>query len=94
MEGFRRDALFLGLSILMSLQAWLLGGRDEMGFLSVLLVLALVGGCSLESSCVRFSEKLPIKKDLSAAWQARGRKEERSCKLSAVSTRGILSQSS
>lgn len=58
-------------------------GRKEMGFLSVLLVLALVDGCSLESSCFSFSERLPIKKDLSAAWQARRRKERReavSCK--------------
>lgn len=71
LEGFRGDSLFSGFNILMSPQAWLL--TNELGFLSVLLVLALVEGCSLGSSCFRFSEKLPIKKDHSGAWLARKR---------------------
>lgn len=52
-----------------------------MRFLSVFLVLALVEGCSLGSSCFSSSEKLPIKKDLSAAWLGRKRGAEGGIKL-------------
>lgn len=65
----------------MRLQAWLL--TEELGFLSVSLVLALLEGCSLASSCFSFSEKLPIKIDLPAAWPARKKRRRGAlgCKL-------------
>ena len=52
-------------------------GRNEMGFLSVFLTLALVEGCSLRSSCFRFSEERPIGKIFQQqGWEERtGRRE-------------------
>ena len=50
-----------------------------MGFLSVFLTLALVEGCSLRSSCFRFSEELPDRKDLPAAGLGRKNWEEGGC---------------
>lgn len=69
LEGLGGHALFWSFNILMSLQAWLLP-------LSVLLVLALAEGCSLGSSCFSFSEKLPIRADLSATRPCKKGKEE------------------
>lgn len=51
------------------------------GFLSVFLVLALVEGCSLGSPCCCFSEKHPIRKDLSATWLGRKGKGRESFSL-------------
>lgn len=68
LEGLGGHALFWSFNILMSLQAWPLS-------LSVLLVLALAEGCSLGSSCFSFSEKLPIRADLSATQPCKEGKE-------------------